>query len=57
MSLYALVSAGGSPGVTTTALTLSLGWPGQVILAECDPSGGDILAGLFAGRCKRPCGL
>jgi hypothetical protein len=50
VSLYALVSAGGSPGVTTSALALTLGWPSQVILAECDPSGGDILAGLFAGH-------
>jgi hypothetical protein len=57
VSLYALVSAGGSPGVTTTALTLSLGWPGQVILAECDPSGGDILAGLFAGHLPARNGL
>ena len=48
MSLYALVSAGGAPGVTTSALALTLSWPSQVILAECDPSGGDILAGLFA---------
>jgi hypothetical protein len=50
VSLYALVSAGGSPGVTTSALALTLGWPSQVILAECDPSGGDVLAGLFAGH-------
>ncbi len=57
MSLYALVSPGGSPGVTTAALALSLGWPGQVILAECDPSGGDILAGLFAGHLPARNGL
>ena len=57
MSLYALVSAGGSPGVTTAALALSLGWPGQVILAECDLSGGDILAGLFAGHMPTRNGL
>jgi hypothetical protein len=57
VSLYALVSAGGSPGVTTAALALSLGWPGQVILAECDPSGGDILAGLFAGHVPGANGL
>jgi hypothetical protein len=50
VSLYALLSPGGSPGVTTTALALTLGWPSQVILAECDPSGGDVLAGLFAGH-------
>jgi hypothetical protein len=57
VSLYALVSPGGSPGVTTAALALSLGWPGQVILAECDPSGGDILAGLFAGHMPARGGL
>ena len=57
MSLYALVSAGGSPGVTTSALALTLGWPSQVILAECDPSGGDILAGLFAGHLPATKGL
>lgn len=57
MALYALVSAGGSPGVTTSALALTLGWPSQVILAECDPSGGDILAGLFAGHLPASRGL
>jgi hypothetical protein len=48
--LYALVSAGGSPGVTTAALALALSWPAQAIVAECDPSGGDILAGLLSGH-------
>jgi hypothetical protein len=57
VSIYALVSPGGSPGVTTTALALALGWPRQVILAECDPSGGDILAGLFAGHLQASSGL
>src|SRR5713226_1637391 len=57
MPLYAFVSAGGSPGVTTSALALALGWPSQVILAECDPSGGDILAGLFAGHLPAGRGL
>lgn len=57
MSLYALVSAGGSPGVTTSALALALSWPSQVIIAECDPSGGDILAGLFAGHLPGSTGL
>jgi hypothetical protein len=57
MGLYALVSAGGSPGVTTSALALALGWPSQVIVAECDPSGGDILAGLFAGHLPGRTGL
>jgi hypothetical protein len=57
VSLYALLSAGGSPGVTTAALALTLGWPSQVILAECDPSGGDVLAGLFAGHLPATSGL
>lgn len=57
MSLYALVSPGGSAGATTTALALTLTWPQPVILAECDPAGGDILAGLFAGHLPAPRGL
>jgi hypothetical protein len=57
MALHALVSAGGSPGVTTTALALALNWPSPVILAECDPSGGDILPGLFAGHLPATTGL
>jgi hypothetical protein len=57
MALYAMVSAGGSPGVTTSALALALTWPGQVIVAECDPSGGDVLAGLFAGHLAAGTGL
>jgi len=48
--VFALVSAGGSPGVTTAAIALALTWPTTAIVAECDPSGGDILAGLLAGH-------
>jgi hypothetical protein len=57
MAVFALISPGGSPGVTTTALALALSWPKPVVVAECDPSGGDILAGLFAGHLKAPRGL
>ena len=57
MSLYALVSPGGAAGCTTTALAMTLTWPKPVILAECDPAGGDILAGLFAGHLPAPRGL
>jgi hypothetical protein len=57
VSLYALVSPGGSAGCTTTALALTLTWSQPVILAECDPAGGDILAGLFAGHLPAPRGL
>jgi hypothetical protein len=57
MSVFALLSAGGSPGVTTSALALTLSWPSQVILAECDPSGGDVLAGLLRGHLSASSGL
>src|ERR1700678_1611649 len=57
MALYALISPGGSPGATTSALALALTWPRPVIVAECDPGGGDILAGLFAGHLPAPRGL
>jgi hypothetical protein len=57
MAVFALLSAGGSPGVTTSALALTLGWPSQVILAECDPSGGDVLAGLLGGHLPASTGL
>ncbi len=50
MTVCALLSAGGSPGVTTAALALAMTWPGPVLLAETDPSGGDVLAGYFAGH-------
>ena len=55
--LYALVSAGGAPGVTTAAIALALGWPRPVIVAECDPSGGDVLAGLLGGSVPAGRGL
>jgi hypothetical protein len=57
MAMYALVSPGGSPGVTTTALALALTWPRPIVVAECDPAGGSILAGLFAGHLSAPRGL
>lgn len=38
----ALVSAKGSPGVTTSAVLLAAVWPGAAILLEADPAGGDL---------------
>jgi MinD-like ATPase involved in chromosome partitioning or flagellar assembly len=49
MAVIALVSAKGSPGVTTAALALTLTWPGRCVLAECDPAGGSVQAGYLAG--------
>lgn len=56
-SLYALVSPGGSPGATTAALALALGWPAPAIVAECDPAGGAVLAGTLAGHVPAAIGL
>lgn len=42
MALLAVASDKGSPGVTTTALTLAAVWPRRAVLAELDPSGGDV---------------
>ncbi|WP_328869643.1 hypothetical protein OHT76_05720 [Streptomyces sp. NBC_00287] len=46
MTLIALYSLKGSPGVTTAALGLASGWPAEEspVVVECDPAGGDLLA-------------
>ena len=49
MTVLALASAKGSPGVTTTSLALALVWPHPILLVEHDPAGGDLLAGFLAG--------
>ena len=50
MAVITLVSASGSPGVTTTAVGLAMTWPRPVLLVEADPTGGSgILAGYFRG--------
>ncbi len=53
MALIGLTSAKGSPGVTTSALALTLCWhhaTGRTaLLVEADPVGGDIAAGYLRG--------
>lgn len=46
MTAVAVVSAGGSPGVTTTACLVAATWPAgrRVVVAECDPAGGSLAA-------------
>lgn len=46
MTVTALVAVKGSRGVTTLACALGAVWPSgrMVVVAECDPSGGDIAA-------------
>ena len=48
--LISLISAKGSPGVTTSALALASRWPRHVLVADLDPLCGDVLAGLGQGR-------
>lgn len=51
--ILTLSSAKGAPGVTTTALLLTLAWPRPVLLIEADPSGGSIAAGYLSGDLPR----
>lgn len=48
MSLIVMGAAKGSPGVTTAAVALAAVWPRPAIVAECDPSGGDLALRLNA---------
>jgi cellulose biosynthesis protein BcsQ len=48
--LIVVASDKGSPGVTTTAVTLAAVWPRRALLAELDPSGGDIALRLRGPR-------
>lgn len=50
MAVIALMSAKLSPGVSVSALALSLSWQRDTVLAECDPAGGDVLPGFLAGQ-------
>lgn len=58
MAVVALCSASGSPGVTTTAVSMALNWPRPVVLVEADPTGGSgILAGFMRGTVEYDVGL
>lgn len=57
MAIVALVSAKGSPGVTAAALACTLTWHHRLVLAECDPAGGSILAGYLGGALDGPRGI
>ena len=43
MTVFAVASAKGSPGVSTAAAALASVWSGPVVLADVDPSGGDVM--------------
>jgi len=57
VALIAITAAKGSPGVTTTALAYTMTWTSPVILAECDPAGGSVLAGFLRGQLSADRGL
>lgn len=48
MALIAVAADKGAPGVTTACVALAAVWPRPVLLAECDPAGGDIACRLPA---------
>src|SRR5690349_19359037 len=50
MALVVVFSAGGSPGVSTTALALAFAWHRPVLLVDADPSGASaVFAGYLRG--------
>jgi hypothetical protein len=57
MTLIALTSAKGAPGVTTTALALAMQWPRPVVLVEADLAGPSILHGFFLSQVAQDIGL
>ena len=50
MALIAVAADKGAPGVTTACIGLAAVWPRQVLLAECDPAGGDLACWLPAAE-------
>ena len=50
MSAVTLFTAKGAPGATTDAMLFAALWPRQVLLADCDPAGGDIALRLPAAN-------
>jgi len=53
----AITSGKAAPGVSTSVWALALAWPRQVLVVDADPAGGDLAAGLLAGRLSVERGL
>ncbi len=50
MAVIILASAGGAPGVTTTAVGLGFHWPRDILVADCDEHPAQsVLSGVFGG--------
>lgn len=54
--LTVVASGKAAPGVTASTWAMALGWPSALLVADCDPAGGDMAAGL-AGRVRTGEGL
>src|SRR3954451_2157523 len=48
--LTVVTSGKAAPGVTTSTWALALSWPQPLLVADCDPAGGDMTSGWLAGR-------
>lgn len=55
--LTVVTSGKAAPGVSTAVWALGLSWTGEVLLVDADPAGGDLAAGLLAGRVPAGRGL
>lgn len=55
--ITAVVSGKAAPGVTTSTWALALTWPRPVVAVDADIAGGDMAAGLLAGRADLGRGL
>lgn len=55
--LTVVTSGKAAPGVTTSTWALAMTWPRSVLVADCDPAGGDMAPGLLAGRVSTDHGL
>jgi hypothetical protein len=55
--LTVVTSGKAAPGVTTSTWALAVSWPRELLVADCDPAGGDMAPGLLAGRVSLHRGL
>ena len=55
--LTVVASGKAAPGATTSAWALALAWPGELLMVDCDPAGGDMAPGLLPGRVVADRGL
>jgi hypothetical protein len=57
MTVFVGCSAKGSPGVTTSLVTMALTWPTDVVLTSLDPAGDDLRASILQASAPEACGV